>query len=655
MYPDYSYREDDVRKLVESIESQPFRLIKNVELDAEQTFAAADAFVQDMAKVMRARCGSSEWTLTEGRSSEEGKVEAFLYELFSRVVPRCAALTCVVEFMHDDDVYLDLYSKHYAGEYFSSSKYCVRISLFEADLDEHSFFLRPGDSEPWEDDVMPLRSMEGDEVDQDKEGTSNDKSAHLKCPLSKDFVGCVVLLPRCGGVVGRTLLNPAWVVRGDAYLRLSDFGVTVRGKRLSVPCFPYRQQDSEVLSCAELTVLNMVCYYSNEYNEYPVTMPEQVVSEVARSAAVRVTPSVGLRYGDVGRVLRKVGFHPRRYDVQSMLGAGTDQYGRDGTLQLEHLLRTFMDSGIPVAVNVQQPLKLQNKGVSPDATKDGGGDTSDEDNRNLLQSPGVGHSLIAIGLGPSTTYDEACVHAENKKEIVGVVSGGGDESTGTISLVDVADIETGRAFSVIDDSLIPYAFRKWPKLSGYRDLTAEEIMVPLTRDMALDALDARNLAWEVLSSTRFGLAVCLGDAGEGEGTFVLTQQMVSTRGYQRYRVVTCDEDVAFLYESGTYPRYMWLFEVFPLEEWKKPWRDRTAIGEVAFDATSVSSDPLQVLVFLRLPRLLYYHGPDGSSWSREDPGYPSGFKPYLRNLRNVEPRAASLSGGDAADSGVSAT
>lgn len=527
--------------------------------------------------------------LNETAQHAPSEVETFLLNILARIIPRCKALTCVIESNHVDAVYRDLYVQSYASEFFESSRFTVRVSFFDAELDEDSYFLRPGYAEWWEREILPIRT---------------DASGKQYRALQEDFIGSVVFIPRESGIVGRTLLDPRWIVDGPCELRLSDFQLTVRGKRLHVQAFPYRHQDEEVLSCAELSVLNMVCYYSNEFNEYSVTMPGQVLSEVARSASVRVIPSNGLRYDDVGRVLRKVGFFPRRYDIRYPPVQDND----DGTTEdaaynaLARVLRAYVDSGIPIAVNNQR--------------------------RDIIAP---GHSLIVIGLGPeNATLPSGDIGAKTvASEIDGVKK--------SVRYVGVADLERGREYVLIDDRQLPYVTAAWPHLSEMRELEVVELMVPLTRTMELDAVDARKRADIILENPTCGLVSALGEvATEGE-TFVITQQMVSIRSYLRYRVATCDPSLAFIYEGSSFPTYSWLFEIVPLSEWNKPRQQRMAVGELLLDATATSNEPMRTIVLMRFPKLLYYRGPDGDTFATRVGAYPAEFHVYMRNLRPIKP------------------
>lgn len=534
--------------------------------------------------------------LGEGVLHTSGEVETFLLKILARIVPRCKALTCVVESNHVDAVYHDLYVQSYATEFFESSRFTVRVSFFNAELDEGSYFLRPGYLEWWERELLPVRA---------------NASGEPYPALQEDFIGSVVLIPRESGIVGRTLLDPRWIVEGPCELRLSDFPLTVRGKRLFVQAFPYRHQDEEVLSCAELSVLNMVCYYSNEFNEYSVTMPGQVLSEVARGASVRVVPSNGLRYDDVGRVLRKVGFFPRRYDVRYPTTQGNEDEAADDVARnaLGRVLRAYVDSGIPIAVNNQR--------------------------RDIIAP---GHSLIVIGLGPENAVPPS--EDINARTVTSTIDG----VEKSVRYVDVADLERGRKYVLIDDRQLPYATAAWPHLSEMRELEAVEFMVPLTRTMELDAVDARKRADVILRSPTCGLVPALGGAASEDERFVITQQMVSIRSYLRYRVATCDPSLAFLYEGSSFPTYSWLFEIVPLSEWGKPRQQRVAVGELLLDATATSNEPMRTIVLMRFPELLYYRGPDGDVFATRENAYPAEFRVYTRNLRLVRPYARNSKG-----------
>lgn len=566
--------------------SDCFVAIKRLGNDQKQCMDAIRSFSMSVTEEMRKRDGAFSDDRLDIHAGMDGDVEHMLQQILLQVCKRSEAVTVVIEAEHVDAVYKDLHATVYDREFFDVCRRTVRLSIFACEIDEGDFFNRPGRIEDWER-VQPRCDQDGNPYP----------------PLQKDYVGSIVVVPRCGGVIGRTLLDPTWIAPSDLCVRLTDFDLTIRGKRLKAKAFPWRAQDGEVLSCAETTILAIACYFSNEYNEYPITMPTAMLDKLEETSAERVTPSQGLDYDAVGRVLTCVGFKPRRYTLEGMRGGTALGESSDELDRLRRVTRIYVDSGIPVAINVQP-----------------------ENDR-------IGHSLVAIGLEENhrpDSWDTALANAERIKGFCG-----------TLHMMDVADLESSRRFCVCDDGQLPYSCARWVAPTKWVDMAPREIVVPTAPQMSLGALDARDMAKAILRSKKAGLLARSDVFADKQ--LVLIQQMVSVKSYLRYRVATCDIELGSIWEVSPFPRYAWLFECVELNEWN--WSRITgkvpkAVVELLLDATSgIRDNPMNNIVLYRYPGHLYYHGPDGADLLFDN-GIGYDFPCYDRNLRYVEVRKA---------------
>lgn len=558
------------------IEGVPFRVIKRCGDSEDLVRERVRGLVSDVGMACRHREGSVNLTLMGDPAEAHGRVERFLKRVILRMCGYSESVTCVIEPDHVDSVHRDLYVNVYAREYFDTGRNTIRLSFFRALLDEDSFFLARGNRERW--DLTPSRKESGSS-------------------LQDLFMGSVVVIPRCGGTIGRTLLDPRWVSEAPLCVRLTDFAVTIRGKRLYVQAFPYRGQDGEAMSCGETTIMSLLCYYSNEFGEYPITMPRTVLTELERTSAERVTPSQGLSYDSVGRVLSSVGFFPRRYEITGMLREQVPGEFVLPTDRMRQVAWSYVCSGIPVAVNVQPE--------------------GDE----------VGHSLVLVGMEDDYCCKGKSVELEEAERIE-------DDNGSHLVLIDEANLDAGRRFCVIDDSQVPYQCRSWSALSSFRWMMPTEMIVPTTKGMALGAMDARDVAGEIFRSPMIGLLT--GSKGVLAGKqLVMTQRMVSMRSYLRQRVDTCDPKLAYVWEGSPFPRWAWLFECIESRWWEKaPW-ERRAVAELLLDATAVTpGDPSSRIALLRYPGFLHYHSPSGEGIV-DEANVPYDFVAYDRSLRHV--------------------
>ena len=543
-----------------------------------------DTRIEDLLRAVYVLFGhepDSRMAASEDRSSDEPPNEqtaqGVLRAVLRRVCQCAEAVTCIIEPEHVDAAYSDLYSHVYVAEHFATPRRCVRVSIFACALDQETFLRRPGlkDSR-----LAPARQTG-------------------EC-LQESFVGSIVVTPRAGFLAGRTLLNPEWVVDGPARIGLTDIEQTVRGRKLMVPSFPWRQQDGEAMSCAETALLSISCYFSNEYNEYAVMMPSTMLEIIKEQSDVRVIPSQGRDSSSIACVLKHMGLRVRKYSNKSFMGRvviGEPKYDDEA---LRRLVRVYVASGLPVAVNVQPEVG------------------------------NVGHWVVVYGLAGREADGADWKSFGRYAESVSADSR-------SVEFIDACNLERKRQFVVSDDTQIPYRFASWGSLSSFRHMKPAELVVPTARKMELGALNARQLAGEVLRSPELGILSCAAEVPEER--LVLTQQLVSVRNYLRMRCATCDPEVAQIYEEGVFPRFAWLFELVEAREWGKGPHERQAVAEVLLDATAQSqafAEDRAALV--RYPGFLCYRDVSGAQTLLRS-GVARSFASFDGNLRVVVPRA----------------
>lgn len=574
-------------------------VFKEASCDARRTSATNKSheivqigdFVRDVKAELRIRSGHTYVAedADNGFGSDPQAAE-FLYNVLTLLSSRCEELTCIIEPAHVDDVYRDLYQSAYSREFFDVDRSCIRLSFFNKAFDVVEYHSLPGRLESWEPDY----------------------DGEAGKALQEVFIGSMVLLPVKGGVVGRTLLDPRWLLEDDApcVMRLSDYNLTILGKRLTVSTFPFRKQDDVVLTCAELSILNLLCYYSNEFPEYPYTMPCELLDEISNHTSERVMPSRGQPYPVLGRLLRRFSFEPRRYK-STMIEVEANHFAPEAPHgSMRRLTQCYLESGIPVCV-----------GVMPEK--------------------GQGHSLICIGMDEQPQLEDKeveCVFDGDSTIFLGHCGEGAD-SRSSVLLASAEALGTSRRFVTIDDSELPFHRASYDNIS-FPAMRVEEILVPLTRSMALDALKARETAVTILSSKKMGIVGNCGLEGrDGQSRFVYTLRLASVRSLLRWRASHEDPTFGLNYVSLPLPSMTWLVEVFSLESWRDG--AKRAMGELVLDATTNSENPFSLLVLARWPRRFYYRDPHGEVIDYEyesvydDCGEVRTFEAYDRNLRHI--------------------
>lgn len=568
-----------------------------------ETRGAIERFVRLADRSIRAESGDSPTELSRGEGdSPSSPVVDFLLAVLGRATERVTALTAVVEVYHIDPTFRDLYYAHYAKHLFDVGRFTIRITLFKGELDAEAFTAR----------------SEGD--------------------LSDRAVGSVVLCPINRGVVGRTLIRPEYIAdcgAGGMEVRVSVFDLTVRGKRIRIPSFTYRQQDGEVMSCAEVSLLNLMCYYSNEFSAYAVATPSEILALERPHASERVVPSRGLDFYDMSRIMAGKGFFPRVYDAGDMPSAGACP--GDGVTEYEWMNRVlswYICSGIPVAVNVS-PESPHQMGHSLLCV---GRESWDDSRRRTMRD--------GLAQGPSRVLDDGLARAMRLARRVSRPRDAADAVLRGVPrdgcrLIDAADLDD--RYVVVDDAQLPFAVRPLDGLAPSGWMRPKAFMVPLHRSMMLDAMQAHQNGMAVLAHEKAGvLSWAPEDVGDDERV-VVRMFMCSARGYKRSRVAN-HPAFAVIYEEMVLSQFLWVFELFHPDGYVADKGRRRAFAEVVLETSSSGIDnPMSKVVFMRYPRRMYLRMPDGKErYVRVEDGVPDGDRlivPYDRNLRWVEAAA----------------
>jgi hypothetical protein len=137
--------------------------------------------------------------------------------------------------------------------------------------------------------------------------------------LNSCFIGCCVVRPLKIGTIGRTLVSPRYLLEeanesGKKYLiRTTEYSVSPFGVPLHIEAFPYMMQNNETVTCAEVTLLNMLDYFSAQYNDYRYILPSDIHDAITQFSFERLLPSNGLHYEMLTKVLSTQGFAPKLY------------------------------------------------------------------------------------------------------------------------------------------------------------------------------------------------------------------------------------------------------------------------------------------------------------------------------------------------------
>ncbi len=369
---------------------------------------------------------SEEYDIDSAIEDDPGLSENRSFRILWESLKKISEITFVTEEYYIDRVYRDSYYTYYSCKHFEYSRYCKRLFIFSG----------------------KIQTEYGCEL--------IDVSEHK---LQNKFIGCIVVRPLETGKIGRSLLNPYYFTDVDGtYVRYATYSVTMFGKRLYVDAFPYSMQDEETTSCAEITILNLLDYFSKKYAEYKYFLPSGIIEIAIKNGYERRLPTKGLDYLLISKVFMEAGFCPVLYNADKLEDAS----------KFKRILHYYIESGIPIAVGL-------------------------EISRNAK------HSIICIGHG---SVDNSKI--ERKQYSIPDAY----DKNHHIWLIDSSDLITD--YIVMDDSQKPYSKYAWkdetpdmPNLLG--GWKPEYLMVPLYKRMFLEAADAYDICTSILADNELGI------------------------------------------------------------------------------------------------------------------------------------------------------
>lgn len=500
-----------------------------------------------------------------------------LYDIFCKLVDNFHTVTILIEENYIDKIYRDTFYFHFSGKYFDYERNCRRLLIFETDLNDKQIF-----------------------------------KSYTDKKLNEIFLGSIVIRPVLGREIGRTLIDPEKLVSPGqemGFVRLSNYHINAFGKSLDVKAFPFSMQDSETMSCAEVTILNLIDYYSNTYPEYYSILPSRIIEIASEHDCERRIPSTGLTYKQMSTILTEVGFYPRLYRADKLKQR-----------KFKRTLHYYIESGIPVGIGLTNEFKDF-------------------------------HSIIGIGHGKINRSREALV-----ENITAISSD--EDSSDFLWVSDVADLV--EEYCVIDDNKQPYSLYKIfdeikddNSICKIDDYQAYYLMVPLYKRMYLEASDAYDICNGILADKAYGIKKSVefnkqidrsfldDDIGGKDNPIVLRLFMASSRTFRNYRVNQFkkikDRSLNFIYSLITLPKFVWVCEIYTADSYL----DGNAMGEIVLDATAAPMLQAQSSIIIHYPGQIFFNNPDGVYNNTIDDNtivlddwVP--FKQFMRNLIDIK-------------------
>lgn len=489
-----------------------------------------------------------------------GELEKLLKQL-----PR--PYTIIQEMHHIDRSFRDTYYAYFSNQHFDVKRYSRRLSFIRGIIEANVFY--------------------SSDIEMQKE-------------IALNFMGACVINPLSTGVIGRTLIDPQFLIsEGDrpAYVRVSSFKLHIYGKKLLVKAFPYRVQDEETMRCAEVTLLNLLEYYSNSYIDYRNVVPSEILYMEQKHSHERVLPSRGTSYPVLTKILSEFGFSPRLYSLSAIERYNLSQVTQED--ELKRLLHYYIESGIPVALNL---LPIGNNGA--------------------------GHSMVCIGHGNANP--DLIKKAKKHKWI------SWEHRNHCHPIIDSADFYD--RYVIVDDNQPVYQVRPFNQLSLYPDMKVENIAVPLYKRMFLDASDASAIVRTVLHHKQLGIDIWSDGFLEPQEDVIIRLFMASSNSLKEYRSQTLmDMFAREAYAMVPMPRFVWVCEIYRESNYDA----LNAFAEIVIDATSVPGrgHNTRSLILMHYPHVLGIRFPEQAEaefnemLELDEDGLFPGFR---KNLRKIE-------------------
>lgn len=355
--------------------------------------------------------------------------------------------------------------------------------------------------------------------------------------LQKTFRGFFIVRPTRVCIVGRSMISPRALKSSNFCCCLVETNAMVNGCKLSVEAFPYSSQDTETISCAETTIWGVMEYFGNRYPEYKPVLPAEIIGVLSTFSYERQIPTHGLTAEQIAYSLKAFGFGVRVY---------AREIHKD---DLKRIFNYYVESGIPFVC--------------------------------VLKNNEIGHGVVVMGREnwsarafPTGTPSET-IRAQSRM----------------VEVYDTADIPS--RYLSMDDNYPPYQLADYDNPTAYysdprfQNCTVQGIIVPLYQKVYLEALQARQLVFNILKSD-----ICVSISG----TISLRLQLTSSRSFKAVVASNSSiaESVRDLILSTDMAKFVWVAEL------SNPtlFSVRKAFALVLLDATEANENSIDALLVM---------------------------------------------------------
>ena len=459
-------------------------------------------------------------------------------------------LTIIYDNYYVDSIYRDEYYSFFSKKHFEISRNTKRL-IFVKNKHEKEEFL------------------------------DNNSIEHKK--IEEDLIGMVVIKPT--QTLGRMLINPFKLNIPPCYVRTTNFEISILGKLYLLEAFPFSGQDSEVMTCAEVNIWQIMEYFGSRYKNYRTILPSEMFELVMDTSDVRLLPSDGLTVEQESHVFMKCGLSPKIYYKRSEYDDGEfmksyEQYRSAPTF--EEILHFYVESGIPILVN------LREKG-----NKEG-------DNHCITC---IGHSLKE----ETSVIDDSNLIELSQKHLID------SEESKVYNKLDVLGSWYSCAgYVILEDHSTPYQVKnlnnlKFADCEEAITYEIESFVAPLYKHVFMAAEDAYEIVINLIDKTSDGIIEGLRRNGLGAPyKIVIRLYLATSRSYKNFRIEHAQKlEEKVFYSQIALPKFIWVCEYGTTCSYS----NHKSLGEFVLDATSAKYHILETVISIRNGDSITYRGP----------------------------------------------
>lgn len=452
-------------------------------------------------------------------------------------------ITVIYEPYYVDRVYRDEFYRYYSKKHFKISRNTKRIIFIQNKYAKEDFL-------------------------------KHEQGMHEK--IQNDLIGMAVLKPT--QTIGRMLINPYKVNLPKCYLHMTKFEISILGGLYYLEAFPFSGQDTEVMTCSEVNIWQIMEYFGSKYSEYKTLLPSEMFDQLYKKADGRILPSEGLTLEQESFVFFQNGLSPKIYNKYEHYENGDHITIKDVYFEpsFEEILNLYIESGIPILVNLRDKDRID--GEHHSVTFIGHGYKEFDSSIQQLPCKTINFSKKYIDTRTEKEYNKLNVFKTWNRH---------DE------------------FVIMEDHSTPYQVKDIHELQfGINGIKWEidSFVVPLYKHVFLVAEDAYDITMYLINK---GYEEII-DIIDGNN-LLIRLYLTPSKLYKDFRVSHADSIVEReFFAHATYPKYLWICEYGTFDSYCC----HKAIGEFVLDATSSKHKMMESVISIRQGNNITYRASD---------------------------------------------